>query len=412
MPVQHVVIAGASLAGLRTAQALRAASFTGTVTMFGEEPDFPYDRPPLSKQYLSGAWPEERLALARGDALRDLEIDLRLGARGTGLDLASRTVQLDDGASVRYDALVIATGARSRTLPGLADLQGIHVLRTLQDAIGLRAELGGAPRRLVVVGAGFIGSEVAATAHGLGHDVTVLEALPVPMSRALGPVLGPAVARLHLRNGVQVRVNSAVTAFEGTGKVERVRLADGSALDADLVLVGIGVVPNTEWLEGSGLELRDGVVCTASCSAAGTDSVWAAGDVARWYHPRLHRTLRVEHWTNAAEQGLTVARNILGRNEIYAPVPYVWSDQYGSKIQILGQPGESDETELAAGSLEDPRFVALTHHAGTVTSAVGIDSPRVMARLRSLLASGPALSDAVALAQAAAPKPVKGRPMS
>ena len=397
MSDQHIVVVGASLGGLRTAQSLRSAGFAGRITLLGDEARPPYDRPPLSKQVLAGEWGPEQAALADDDELKRLDIDLRLGARATHLDLAGKAVVVGD-ERVAYDVVVIATGASPRTIPGAPHLDGIHVLRTLDDCILLRDDLRRATR-VVVVGAGFIGAEVAATARTAGLEVTVLEALPVPLARGLGPVLGPVIAGLHLDHGVDLRTGTGVAGFEGDGRVEQVVLADGTRLDADVVVVGIGVVPNTAWLEDSGLELRDGIVCDERCRAVGAPDVYAVGDVARWYNPLFEEEMRLEHWTNAVDQAMAVAANITGEPTPYAPVPYVWSDQYGSKIMIAGRPGPGDEVEVPIGSFDDRKFVALTERDGKLSAVVGLNEPRRVLRLRRLLEQRPSWDDALAAAR-------------
>ena len=262
-----------------------------------------------------------------------------------------------------FDGLVIATGASVRRLPGQADLEGIFVLRTLDESLALRAALTTGSPRVVVVGAGFIGAEVAATARGLGCEVTIVEALPVPLVRGLGPRMGAACGELHRDHGVTLLLNVGVSALEGRGRVERVRLTDDRVLEADVVVVGIGVAPATTWLEGSGLELRDGVVCDATL-AAGPPGVFAAGDLCRWPNELFGEEMRVEHWTNAAEQGAHAARNLLAAmagdaGQPYAPVPFFWSDQYGQRIQFLGRAGPEDEVRIVSGSVEERAFVAL-----------------------------------------------------
>lgn len=396
MAVEHVVVVGASLGGLRTAQSLRSAGFTGKLTLVGEERHRPYDRPPLSKYVLSGEWEPAQAQLADQAELDRLDVELRLGQRATDLDVPSHSLGLHGGERIRYDALVVATGSRPRTIPGAPDLPGIHVLRTLDDGLDLRAALDRAAR-LVVVGAGFIGAEVAATARKRGLDVTVLEALPVPLSRGLGPVLGPVVAGIHADHGVDLRTGVGVAGFEGDGRLERVVLADGTTIDADVVLVGIGVVPNTEWLEDSGLQLRDGVVCDEFCQAG--PGVWAVGDVARWHNRLFDEEMRIEHWTNAVEQAMAVANNIAGDPAPYAPVPYVWSDQYDSKIQIVGRPGPTDEVEVPIGAFDDRKFVALTHRDGRLTGVVGLDEPRRVMRFKRLLATRPSFDEAMEVAR-------------
>ena len=273
----------------------------------------PYDRPPLSKQVLAGHWDVDRLALTVGvdGGIDALDLDWRLGTLATGLDLDARQVVLADGERLGFDGLVIATGATPRRLPGSEGLAGVHTLRTLDDCLAVRAELDAGARRLVVVGAGFIGAEVAATCRTRGLDVTMVEALPVPLGQALGEEMGAVLADLHRDHGVDVRLGTAVAGLDGgdDGRVERVRLADGSAIEADLVVVGIGVVPNTGWLEGSGLTLDDGVVCDATTLAA--PGVVAAGDVARWPSRRFGELMRVEHWDNAIAMGAHAARRLL-----------------------------------------------------------------------------------------------------
>jgi NADPH-dependent 2,4-dienoyl-CoA reductase/sulfur reductase-like enzyme len=238
---------------------------------------------------------------------------------------------------------------------------------------------------------------VAATARQKGLDVTVLEALPVPLSRGLGPILGPVVAGIHTDHGVDLRTGAGVAGFEGHGRVERVVLADGSTVEADVVCVGIGVIPNTGWLEGSGLELRDGVVCDRFCRAA--PGVWAVGDVARWHNELFDEEMRIEHWTNAVEQAMAVAANIVGEPQPYTPVPYVWSDQYGSKIQIVGRPTSDDEVEVVLGAFDDRKFVALTHREGRMSGAVGFDEPRRIMRFKRLMTTRPSIDEARALAR-------------
>ena len=280
--LETVVIVGASLAGIRCAEALRRQGFDGRLVLVGDEPHRPYDRPPLSKEVLRGERAPEQLALVKPESFDALRLELHLGQRATALDLAARRVRLESGAELAYDGLVIATGARARALPGAPPLAGIHVLRTLDDALAIRAELEARPR-VAVVGAGFIGAEVAATCRQRGLDVTLIEALPHPMARVLNREVGMLCAAAHRDAGVDVRLGVGVQALEGGARVERVRLKDGSAVAADLVVVGIGAIPETHWLETSGLALGDGVLCDASLAAA--PDVVAAGDVARWQHP-------------------------------------------------------------------------------------------------------------------------------
>jgi NADPH-dependent 2,4-dienoyl-CoA reductase/sulfur reductase-like enzyme len=398
---EQVVVVGAALAGLRAAEELRHLGFEGTVVMVGAEPHHPYDRPPLSKELLAGEAEPEDTAL-RAQGYDDLALDWRLGRTATALDPAARTVTLDDGETLAYTGCLIATGAAPRVIPGTPPLEGIHVLRTLDDALALRAELDRGPR-VLVVGAGFIGAEVAATCRRRHLDVTVLEALPSPMVRGLGPVLGDVLARMHRDHGVDLRTGTGVAGFEGARRIERVRLDDGTAVDADVVLVGIGVAPRTEWLAGSGLEIDNGVVCDSTLLAA--PGVVAAGDVCRWPNPLYDgEHMRLEHWTHAAESGVAAARRLLAAEESaepFAPVPFVWSDQYDVKIQVAGHVRGDDEIAVVDGSLDDLRFVAAVGRAGRLVGAVGFSRPRVLMQYRRLVAEHAGFDDAVAAARRA-----------
>ena len=399
MSRRSITIVGASLAGLRGAEALRRAEYDGPITLIGDEFHVPYDRPPLSKQVLAGDWESDRVALTAPDKLEGLDLDLRLGTRATAFDLGSRTLTLDGADALEVDGLMIATGARCRTLPGADDLAGVFVLRSLDDSLALRDAFDAGPSRVVVVGAGFIGAEVAATARGRGLDVTVIEALPTPLGRVLGGEVGAVCAEVHRSHGVDLRTGVGVGAIEGDGRVERVVLSDGTVLDADVVVVGIGVVPNTEWLDGSGLRIDDGVVCDATCLAA--PGVVAAGDVARWPNPRFDEVMRVEHWDNAVEQGGHAARRLLLDDEdpeapAFAPVPWFWSDQYDRKIQLAGRIRADDEMQIVTGSLEEHRFAALYGRAGQLTGVLGFNRPRHVMQYKTLLEQGASYADALA----------------
>jgi 3-phenylpropionate/trans-cinnamate dioxygenase ferredoxin reductase component len=404
----RIVVVGASLAGLRAAEEIRIAGFDGPVTVVGAEPHAPYDRPPLSKQVLRGDWPVERttLAVTAEGGLDALDLDWRLGERATALDLAGRTVTLAGGRTVPWDGLVVATGAAPRELPGTADLAGVHTLRTVDDCLAIRAELDGGATRVVVVGAGFIGAEVAASCRVRGCDVTVLEALPVPLGRALGDEMGAVMGDLHRDHGVEVRLGTGVAGFEGdgAGRVARVRLADGGAVDADVVVVGIGVSPVTGWLEGSGLALDDGVVCDATTLAA--PGVVAAGDVARWPSHRFGELMRVEHWDNAVTMGAHAGRRLLEELaggagpgapvEPYDPVPWFWSDQYERKIQLAGRSSAADEVRVVDGDPAERRFVALYRRGDRITGVLSMNRPRVLMAYRSLVERGASWDEALA----------------
>jgi NADPH-dependent 2,4-dienoyl-CoA reductase/sulfur reductase-like enzyme len=391
----QVVVVGASLAGLRSVEALRRQGYGGRIVVLGAEREWPYDRPPLSKEILAGKWDPARTALRKPESYAELGAEWRLGLAATALDLAGRSV-LAGAARIPYDALVIATGAAPRRLAA-PPLEGVHVLRTLEDAIAIRRGLD-AGARVAVVGAGFIGSEVAATARGRGLEVTLIEALPAPLERQLGAEMGAQGVALHRDHGVDVRVGVGVSALEGSGRVERVRLADGRAVAADLVVVGIGVAPATRWLEGSGLRVEDGVVCDERLRAS-APGVYAAGDVARWLHEGYGEILRIEHWTNATEQADAVAASLLagsGPCPPFAPVPYFWSDQYDVKLQLAGRAGPGDELRIVDGSLAERRFVALYGRAGRLTAVLGWNRPRLVMQYRRLLREGASFEAALA----------------
>ena len=395
-----VSIVGASLAGYWAAETLRRDGFEGRISLIGDEPHAPYDRPPLSKKFLAGDLEDDRLPLTTAEKLADLGLEMRLGCRATGLDVATRTLEVD-GVAEPYDGLLIATGARCRNLPGTAGLPGVHTLRTRDDAEAIRDALANGARRVVVVGAGFIGAEVASTAIGRGAAVTMVEALEAPFGRVLGVEMGAVMADVHRRHGVDLRTGVGVDEVLGDDRLAGVRLADGATLEADLLVVGIGVVPNTDWLEGSGLTLDDGVVCDETCLAA--PDVAAAGDVARWVNPRYGEVMRVEHWDNAVQQGVHAARRLLQSDEEatpYAPVPWFWTDQYDRKVQLAGRPHPDDEVRVVAGSTAEHRFAAFYGRDGRFTAALGMNRPRQVMQSKGLLDAGASWDEALAFASA------------
>jgi NADPH-dependent 2,4-dienoyl-CoA reductase/sulfur reductase-like enzyme len=405
--MERVVIVGASLAGVHAAQALRRQGYDGELVVVGDETHYPYDRPPLSKAFLAGTVDADRLRLRPTADPGALGIEWMLGRRATGLELhpgpgGGGAVRLDGGQSVRFDGLVIATGARPRQLPGADGYDGVHLLRTLDDCRSLRAAFEQRPGRVAVIGCGFIGAEVAATARQLGLDVTIIEAAEAPLTRVLDAEAGMAVAELHRGHGVEVLLGVQVAELVGdNGRVRALRLSDGSTLEAPVVVVGIGVVPNTEWLDGSGLTIDDGVVADETCLA--WPGVVVAGDVARWPNGRFGgHLMRVEQWDNALDMGSYAGRRLLAWSqgepvEPYGPVPWFWSDQYDRKIQLAGVAAPS--AEVVQGTLGDQQFVRL-YHAGPgggadeVTGALCWNRPRQAIMARQLIAGRASLDEA------------------
>jgi NADPH-dependent 2,4-dienoyl-CoA reductase/sulfur reductase-like enzyme len=401
-PLDRVVVVGASLAGLRAAETLRQHDVATSVVIVGDEVHRPYDRPPLSKKLLSGEWEPDRIHLRQPDVFDDLDVEWRLGHPASALDLNQRELTLADGSVLGFDGLVIATGARPRRLAGQDTFDHVHELRTLDDALRLRGEIASGGRRVVVVGAGFIGLEAAATAHALGNDVVVLEGAAAPLIRGLGAEMGGAIADLHRAHGVDVRCGVLIEGLTAEG----VRLAGGEIVPADAIVVGIGVTPNTHWLEGSGVRLRDGVVCDANLNAvdvsgAVVPGVFAAGDVARWPNGLFDEEMRVEHWTNAAEQGAHAALNLrhLAAGEPYdpyEPLPFFWSDQFEHRIQFLGRAAADDEVRVVAGSVAGGKFLALFGRNGRLHGALGVNAPRWVMPTRKLFLDRASWDDALA----------------
>ncbi|TDW15172.1 NAD(P)/FAD-dependent oxidoreductase [Kribbella kalugense] len=366
-----VLVVGASAAGLTTVEALRRKGYREPITVLGAEWHPPYDRPPLSKQFLCGDWDEARTRLRPDTMLSALDAEFVLGDSAVALDVDRRLVRTAAGRALTADAVVIATGLTPRRLPG-PDLQGVHVLRTLDDAAALRKDLvEGA--RVVVVGDGVLGAEIAATARKLGLAVTMAGPQAVPLESQLGPMVGGLLAELHAAEGVDLRLGMAVTGLTDVdGRVSGVRLADGDVLPADVVVVALGASPATEWLDGSGLRLDNGVVCDAYCRAA--DGVYAAGDVARWQHE--DSLLRLENRTNATEQAMCVAANILGESLAYRPIPYFWTDQFAVKVQVHGRPSADAEVTVAEGNVADGRFVAHYRRGDRLVAVLGWNLPK------------------------------------
>lgn len=382
---------GASVAGVRTVQSLRQAGFAGPITVLGEEPHHPYDKPPLSKGMLTdgaGAPP----ALLTPEELAALDVTLRLGVRATRLDPVARVVETDDGQRVGYTTLVIATGVRPRTLPGTAGVAGVNTLRTADDVVELRRRLAGRPE-VVVVGAGFIGAEFASAARSCGCAVTVVEAQDVPMSHLLGPQVGGLLAELHAEHGVRLVAGARFDHLEhDEAGVHAVVLADGRVLPAGLVVVGIGAAPATDWLAGSGLPVEDGVACDDRLQVLGFPGIYAAGDVARWPHAAYGTPLRIEHWTNAHEHAALVAASITGAPPPRPQVPYVWSDQYGHRVQIVGRPAEGSLAHCT-GTATDRLTAVYADAAGRAVGALVVDDPRGLMRLRRAVSAQTPVAD-------------------
>lgn len=387
-----VVVVGASVAGIRTAQALRMQGYDGAVTIIGAEVHLPYDKPPLSKEVLTGETPG---ALISEEQLAALSVDLRLGVRATSLDPEARVVETSDGRSVAYTTLVIATGMTPRMLPGIEPPPGVHTMRTVDDALALREVLlHGAT--VVVIGAGFIGAEFASAARRHGCAVSIVEPQPTPMAHLLGEAVGAALAQLHTQNGVSLHTGVTFDRFETTsdGHVQAVVLGDGQRLPAGVVVVGIGATPATAWLESSGLPLSDGVECDDQLRVRGYPDIFAAGDVARWPHALYGHSLRIEHWSNANEHAAIVAAGVLGKPVPAPQVPYVWSDQYGHRIQIIGRPAIGQLVSMT-GTAEDHLTAVYADGDGSVVGAVVVDDPRKMLQFRKAIMKHAPASDLV-----------------
>ncbi|WP_329530355.1 FAD-dependent oxidoreductase [Streptomyces sp. NBC_01450] len=370
----RILVVGASASGLTTVESLRRKGYTGEIAVIGDEPHAPYDRPPLSKQVLSGAWEPQRATLRTEEILSGLDADFVLGEEAVALDPEARTVRTASGRELSADAVVLATGVRPRTLPGQAGLAGVYVLRGLDDALALKAELrpGG---RLVVVGEGVLGSEIAATARKLELDVTLTGPLSAPMALQVGPMVAGLLAELHQEHGVRLRLGAGVAGLSGRdGRVTGVELSTGETLAADVVVVAIGASPATEWLADSGLTLDNGVVCDSRCRAA--DGIYAVGDVARFHHEGYGRLMRLENRTNATEQAAAVAGVVLGEDRPYAPVPYFWTDQFEAKLQVHGLLPADADVEVVEGDVAARRFVVRYSSESAVTGVLGWNMPK------------------------------------
>lgn len=382
----RTLVVGASLAGLRSVEALRRRDSSMQIVMVGDETQLPYDRPRLSKDLLLGLAEPDDLQLTTAARLDDLGVEARLGTAAAALDLQAHTVTLDDGAVVGYEKLVVATGSAATRLPS-ADREGVHVLRTLQDAIALRTAFTSCPRpRVAVIGGGVIGSEVASAARQLGLDVTIIDVLPVLMQRVLGDVLGRRMARLHRQHGVALRLGASVAGLLGEDRVEGVVLADRTVVPADIVVVGVGATPNVGWLKSSGLLLQDGVVCDEYLAAA--PDVYAVGDVARWRHARYQQLVRTEHWTGAVEHAEAVAATLTGTPTTIDSIPYVWTDQYGLKLQIAGRLQAEDEIVFLLDQADPLKWLGVAGSHGAQHAVVALSAPAAFIRHKQRMTHG------------------------
>ncbi|MGX1101427.1 NAD(P)/FAD-dependent oxidoreductase [Amorphus sp. MBR-141] len=370
----RIVVVGASAAGVSAVEALRAAGYAGRLTLVGAERGLPYDRPPLSKHLLAGAWEPERLLLRPAERYREIGVETRFGMRATGLDPQRRTIELETGDEIAFDGLIIATGASAIRLPLLDGLGGAYLLRTLDDALALQTLFRTGPR-LAIVGAGFLGAEAAAVARSAGLEVTLIDPAAAPLAVRLGSALGAKVAELHRGHGVDLKMGVQVRGAVRSGnRVVGLELSDGTTSPCDAVIVAVGSRPDVDWLRSSGLPLGNGVECDCRCRAA--EGIYAAGDVASWMHRGYGARIRIEHRSNAAEQAAVAARNLLGADEDFVPVPYFWSDQYDVKLQAYGLFPPGAEVHYLHGTPGSDCFVMAYTHEGRVTGAVGWNAPR------------------------------------
>lgn len=381
--IASYVIVGAGIAGNAAAETLRKQGFEGEVHLVGAEPHRPYDRPPLSKEFLSGSKEQDKLFFKPEDFYAEHSIQLHLGTEATALDPTSKTLTLADSASLHFDKLLLATGSRVRTLPiPGSELEGIHYLRTIDDSQAIAQSMNSASR-VVIVGAGFIGSEVAAVCKTAGLEVTVLEIQPQPMAHILGEEMGAIYANLHTSRGIDLRLQEGISGIRGSSRAEQVITDQGNAIDCDFVVIGVGIAPDTTLAESAGLEVDRGILVDEHCQTSHPD-IYAAGDVANWFHPGLGHRLRVEHWDNALNQGAAAAKSMLGAPEPYSPTLYFWSDQYDLNIQYLGHATEWDEIAVR-GNPDEEKFTAFYLKDGSVHGALVVNNFRDIRPTRTLI---------------------------
>lgn len=392
--MRHIVIVGASLAGVHAAEGLREAGFAGRITLVGAEAQLPYDRPALSKGALREG-PYESTDFVRlhpAEWYTDNAVELQLGRKAVALRPGSRTLLLADGTSTTYDGLVLATGSAARELRGVEGPAEVMRLRTAEDCARLHERL--VPgQHLVVIGAGFIGLEVAATARQVGMDVAVVEVAPAPLARVLGDEVGGWFRDYHAQHGVDIHCGSAVAAFEAVGNVTKVHLQDGTVLAADVIVAGVGSMPAVAWLRDSGLNMTDGVICDDHLRTSAPDVV-AAGDIARWYNPLFDETLRIEQWTNAVEQGRYAARALLGLADgPYADAPYFWSDQFDARMRFVGRASAASHVHIEQS--DEHRLIALFGRDDVVCGVLCVNAPRQLGSYRSAIVDRTRWSDIV-----------------
>lgn len=380
---QSYVIVGAGIAGNAAAETLRKQGFDGAVHLVGAEPHRPYDRPPLSKEFLSGDKEQEKLYFKPEEFYDEQSIELHLDTGAASLDLAGKTVALANGEALHFDKLLLATGSRVRTLriPGY-NLESIHYLRTIEDSRAIAQSMNGASR-VVIVGAGFIGSEVAAVCKTAGLEVTILEIQPQPMAHILGEEMGAIYANLHTSRGIDLRLSEGISEIRGSSRAEQVVTDQGNVIDCDFVVIGVGISPDTTLAASADLDIDRGILINELCQTSHPD-IYAAGDVANWFHPGLGHRLRVEHWDNALNQGVAAAKSMLGYPEPYSPTLYFWSDQYDLNIQYLGHATQWDEI-VVRGNPSDEKFTAFYLKDGSVHGALVVNNFRDIRPTRTLI---------------------------
>lgn len=381
--VNRIVVVGASLAGLRAAEGIRAEGYQGEVVVIGDEQLYPYDRPPLSKEILAGEMTEVDICLHR-DA--ELDVIWRLGTPAVHLDPERRVIELEGGEEIEYDGVVLATGSRARDLPVFDPSKTVHTIRSLDDSLALKSVLGPGVR-LLIVGCGFIGIEVASSARELGVDTTVM-GIDAPLAQA-GPLASAACTALAESNGVTLHTGNGISGAEVLADgAHRVTLTDGTVLEVDQVVIAVGSVPNIDWLARSGLPIDDGILCDSALRVVGHPDIVAAGDIARWTHQLFDASLRIEHWSNAVEQGKAAARSLLLGDgaEPFAGIPSFWSDHFGIRLQAVGCLLLADRYEIVQGDVESGRFAAAAYAGDDFVGGIAYGMPRAMAAFRVKLA--------------------------